>query len=75
MKRILQSKLYQSLAAGRNDIELWEDNHLVDGWTRFSIVSRRQGDATILAELRANDDQVQRRVVDDHGLEQWLAAE
>ena len=75
MEVILNSKLYRSLAGGRHDIELWEANRPENGWTLFSIVSRRGSDATILAELRLEDDQLQQWVVGDQGNQQWLAAE
>jgi hypothetical protein len=69
---ILNSNLYRSLAEGRTDVELWQDNQAADGWEVFWIVTFNRGSATILAELRAKDGQTQHRVRDEHGVETWV---
>jgi hypothetical protein len=68
---ILNSHLFRSLAEGRTDVELWQDNHAEDGWELFRIVTFHRGSATILAELRSKDGQTQHRVHDEHGVESW----
>ena len=72
---ILKSNLYRSLAEGRTDVELWQDNQPADGWSVFWIATYQRGHATILAELRAKDGQTQHRVRNEHGVETWIDLE
>jgi hypothetical protein len=43
------TKLYCSLAEGRTDVEIWDDNYSEDGWAYFSIVAFSEGTARKLA--------------------------
>jgi hypothetical protein len=72
---ILNSNLYRSLAAGRTDVELWQENQVVDGWVVFWIATFQGGHATFLAELRAKDGQMQHRARDEQGVETWVDLE
>ena len=71
---IKNSSLYRRLTEGRSDVELWQDNHAVDGWDLFRIVILKRDTATVLADLRAKEGRVEQRVVDEHGVEAWLEA-
>ena len=75
MDGILKTKLYRSLAEGRKDVELWEDNCPEDGWRLFSIVAFSRGEATILARIRMKDEQIQNSVRGENGEEAWVATE
>ena len=69
---IKNSSVYRTLTDGRTDVELWQDNHAVDGWDLFRIVTLRGDTATILADLRAKEGHIERRVVDAQGRESWV---
>ena len=74
MERIRNTNLYRSLTEGRTDVEIWEDNFTEGGWQFFSIVAFKKGEATILAQLRLNEEQIEHRVRDDSGNDTWLEA-
>jgi len=37
---IMRSKIYQSIDTGRDDVEIWDDEYVEDGWSYWNIVSR-----------------------------------
>jgi hypothetical protein len=72
--RIRNLNLYRTLTEGRAGVELWQDNRPVDGWELFRIVTLNRDTATVLADLRAKESRIERRVTDEHGAETWLEA-
>jgi hypothetical protein len=72
--RIRNLNLYRTLTEGRAGVELWQDNCPVDGWELFRIVTLNRDTATLLVELRAKQGRIERRVVDERGVETWLEA-
>ncbi len=72
MDAILKTGLYRSLAEGHKDVELWQENFTEEGWSFFSVVRFTKGEATILAELRMKEGQIQNRARGADGAEAWV---
>ena len=69
---IKSSTTYQEITADIDDIEIWNDNYVEDGWVYWNIVSRNAGVVRKLAYLRIKDNQIQKRTYDDQGDDLWV---
>lgn len=74
MDEILNTNLYKSLAQAHKNVELWQENFTEEGWSFYSIVKFTKGEATILAELRAKEGQIQKRTKGAEG-EGWVGVD
>lgn len=72
---INNTKIYQTIASGRDDIEIWDDEYIEDGWSYWNIVSRNAGVVKKLAYLRIKDNKIQKRTYDAQGDELWVLVE
>jgi hypothetical protein len=69
---IKNTETYQEIAVGRDDIEIWDDDYVEDGWAYWNIVSRSAGVVKKIAYLRIKDNQIQKRIYDDQGDDLWV---
>ncbi|MEJ2612576.1 MAG: hypothetical protein P8179_21580 [Candidatus Thiodiazotropha sp.] len=69
---IKDSEVYKEIAYGRNDIEIWDDDYIEDGWAYWNIVSSNEGVVRKLAYLRIKENQLQKRTYDDKGDDLWV---
>jgi hypothetical protein len=72
---IENSSIYHTIANGRNDIEIWNDEYIEDGWSYWNVVTRNAGVVKKLAYLRIKDNQIQKRTYDDQGDDLWVLVE
>ncbi|WP_445362206.1 hypothetical protein ACJJIQ_13850 [Microbulbifer sp. ANSA003] len=73
METIIQdSDIYQEIASGRDDVEIWDDNHIEDGWAYWNIVSNSSGVVRKLAYLRIKNNQIQKRTYDEEDDDLWV---
>ncbi len=75
MNAIESTRLYRSLAEGRTDVEIWDDDYSEDGWAYFSIVAFNQETARKLAYVRVQGGCIQKRTYDENGDDQWVDAD
>jgi hypothetical protein len=75
VKTIENTRLYRSLAEGRTDVEIWDDNYSEDRWAYFSIVAFSRGTARKLAYVRVKGKRMQKRAYDENGDDQWVEAD
>lgn len=69
---IKQSKIFQEISSKNDDIEIWDDAYVEDGWAYWNVVSNKSGIVRKLAYLRIKGNQIQKRTYDDEGDDLWV---
>ncbi len=69
---IRKSKIFQHISSENDDVEIWDDAYVEDGWAYWNVVSNNSGIVRKLAYLRIKDNQIQKRTYDDEGDDLWL---
>jgi hypothetical protein len=69
------SNIYQSITSGRDDVEIWNDDYIEDGWSYWNVVSRNDGEVKKLAYLRIKENQIQKITYDEEGDDLWVLVE
>ncbi|WP_444911338.1 hypothetical protein [Microbulbifer sp. PAAF003] len=74
MEMIIESsEIYKALSLNYNNLEIWDDDFIEDGWSYWNIVSNNSGIVRKLAYLRIKDNAVQKRTYDEQGDDLWVS--
>jgi len=69
---IRSSKEFIEMDSEHENVEIWDDNYIEDGWSYWNIVSNNSGIVRKLVYLKIKDKQIKKRTYDEQGDDLWL---